>query len=146
MEQNTGTVIVDDELPPVDRDDTVAIPAINYAQLEEALNAIEPLPIGGRDGTTEDGIDDISSRHWRESPFAVGLTQPTWEDDNVGCCNLLSACCSGSSMACLNCSGFVCGRCAGRVGNMIILYQTMEDVVDETGRKRANGDHASDGY
>ena len=93
-------------------------------------------------------------KHWKESPFAVGLVEITWRDELCGSRSSNSSS-SGASMAgltsseidpdssgCLWCSGLWCPRfSAGRVGNMAVLHQVNEWVEqveedEETGEQR----------
>lgn len=68
-------------------------------------------------------------RKWKESPFAIGLTKATWADDDMGCAKACFACCTGSKLAQAYCTACICSRLGtGRVGNMIVLRQTMEEV------------------
>jgi len=76
----------------------------------------------------EDEEDERITRYWRESPFAVGKTKPTWADDDVGCYKLCSACCSGSRFTPIYVSAFICGKCpVGRIGNMVVIWQRAEE-------------------
>jgi hypothetical protein len=92
---------------------------------------------GRQDEDVDDGgTDDTMNRKWRESPFAVGLTKPTWEDDDIGCYKTCLFFLSGSKDAHIHFSGLICGKCiAGRVGNMVVLVSTREAVLDDDGRR-----------
>lgn len=79
-------------------------------------------------------------KRWKESPFAVGLTECTWMDERSR--PLKPNVMHGDSelapdhSGCLCCSAKVCPLLgAGRVGNMIVLRQSQfwveEEVVDE---------------
>jgi DHHC palmitoyltransferase len=74
--------------------------------------------------------DNDMVRHWRSSPFAVGLTKATWADEEIGCCALMR------NFNYVTLSACICSRLgAGRVGNMVVLFQRMEDYHDQsTGR------------
>ena len=61
-----------------------------------------------------DVSDDV--RKWKESPWAVGFTKPTWRDEPRSCCG--TDCCSPLSL-----TAFFC-PCAGRIGNMVVLAHT----------------------
>jgi hypothetical protein len=88
------------------------------------------------ENSDHDGTDDIMDRKWRESPFAVGLTKPTWEDEDIGCYKTCLSFLSGSKDAHIHFSGLICGKCrAGRVGNMVVLLSTREAVLDDDGRR-----------
>lgn len=88
---------------------------------------------------------NLKVKHWRESPWAVGLTEVTWADEQQ---KLRSKPASSTHfswddpeddgmMNCLCCSAMVCQK-AGRVGNMIVLkessiYVDTEVEDEETG-------------
>mmetsp|Transcript_18824 Transcript_18824/g.43787 ORF Transcript_18824/g.43787 Transcript_18824/m.43787 type:complete len:291 (+) Transcript_18824:3-875(+) len=88
-------------------------------------------------------------KHWMESPFAVGLVEPTWKDEEGAQCTPRTAArewtrgeeISPDSSGCLCCSGLVCSRLgAGRVGNMAVLWQKTEwveevELDEETGER-----------
>lgn len=81
---------------------------------------------------------------WIRSPFAVGRTKATWADEEVGCAALCHSCCTGSKETHVHCSACVCKFFgAGRLGNMVVLWQTTEtnchdgDNNDSTGNIRA---------
>ena len=68
---------------------------------------------------------------WKESPFAIGPTKLTWSDDDVGCYKICVTCSGGSRHAIphMYCSACLCSKLgAGRVGNMIVLRQSKEQV------------------
>lgn len=80
--------------------------------------------------------NDSIARHWRDSPFAVGKTKVTWADEDVGCTACCRSCLAGRKSAILQFTGMICGKCpVGRVGNLIVLKQRMEDVLDSNGHK-----------
>jgi DHHC palmitoyltransferase len=93
-------------------------------------------PVGttteARQQQDEEGAQEEESemiRKWKESPFAIGLTKATWADDDMGCFQTCLACCSGSRLAHVYCTACICSHLGtGRVGNMIVLRQTMEEV------------------
>jgi hypothetical protein len=62
--------------------------------------------------------DNDMVRHWKESPFAMGLTHPTWKDEPVKGCND-PWCCKPANITAICCR--YCG--VGRVGNMVVLWQ-----------------------
>ena len=76
---------------------------------------------------------------WKESPFAVGLTEPTWEAERLGLSTrgrknddlpiLDDEYLPKDTTGCLCCSAVVCSFLgAGRVGNMVVLSSTTEWV------------------
>jgi hypothetical protein len=76
-------------------------------------------------------------KKWKESPFAVGLTEPTWEaqrlagkykEDEEGDDDYLP---NPDSSGCLCCSALICPLVgAGRVGNMAVLHSSVEWVEE----------------
>ena len=76
---------------------------------------------------------------WKESPFAIGSTKLTWADDDVGCLKILATCFGGSRRAIphMYCTACLCSKLgAGRVGNMIVLWKSTEQVqASGTGEK-----------
>ena len=82
-----------------------------------------------------DEEEERKQRLWKDSVFAIGLTNPTWKDERISfrdCFNSSSA--SGSSTGGDNSSGmwlsaWVFGGIAGRVGNMIVLRQVPKALV-----------------
>jgi hypothetical protein len=80
----------------------------------------------------EEDKDEAMRRRWKESPFAVGRTQTTWADEEATCATFCNAYCASSRYSYVLCSAILC-RKAGRVGNMVVLAQRMEEVVDVSG-------------
>ena len=79
-------------------------------------------------------------KKWKESPFACGLTEVTWRDEQTRHChhnhNNHNRTLPPDETGCLSCSAYVCAWLgAGRVGNMAVLKQSLEwvdeVVVDE---------------
>lgn len=93
----------------------------NVEQQAEAL----PDRVVGWDDIAA-GDDNEMVRYWKESPFAVGLTKHTWAAEEISCCELLGNFNPITLSACF-CSKFG----VGRVGNMIILAQRMEEFHDQ---------------
>mmetsp|Transcript_15306 Transcript_15306/g.31399 ORF Transcript_15306/g.31399 Transcript_15306/m.31399 type:complete len:317 (+) Transcript_15306:149-1099(+) len=107
---------------------------VNVEQAEDCENNSN-----GGDATL--GIDDRKVKHWKDSEFAVGCVNVTWEDDRPAWWFN-----SGSSSACggdggdnsthivdnhVLVSSIVCGCLgAGRVGNMAILAESTETVEE----------------
>lgn len=93
------------------------------------------------DEPVDDQLENEKIRYWKESPFAVGLTEPSWKheiarswtDDN-----------DADPTGCLCCSAGVCSVLgAGRVGNMAVLHSSTELVEeveddDENGQQTVN--------
>ena len=84
-------------------------------------NDVEPNPVDHRSSWTHIANNDDNDmvRQWKASPFAVGLTYPTWKEEPVKCCgdswcfkpvNITAICCR-----------YCC--CVRRVGNMVVLLQ-----------------------
>jgi hypothetical protein len=88
---------------------------------------------------------NLRVKHWRESPWACGLTEPSWEAERsshkarqkFGHEDL-----NPDSSGCLCCSAMICPFLgAGRVGNMAVLSQSTEWVEqveedEETGEEK----------
>jgi DHHC palmitoyltransferase len=104
------------------------------AATRQSPNISSPLAnndIDAGNESNENNDDDESNemvRLWKESPFAVGLTQPTWAAEKVALCRLLRHCTP------INISAWCCSKLwfVNRVGNMVVLAQVMEDYRDET--------------
>jgi hypothetical protein len=83
-------------------------------------------------------------KHWKDSPFAVGLVEVSWNDEfSRGSFSGMSQIdIDPDSAGCNCCSSFCCGRLgAVRVGNMAVLKQTQEWVEEveedeETGEQK----------
>ena len=66
-------------------------------------------------------------RHWKKNDFAVGLVNVTWNDDRG---------CGGNGLPSSDrnhnvpASAYLCG-CAGRLGNLVILAQTTEEIEED---------------
>jgi DHHC palmitoyltransferase len=90
----------------------------------------------------QEGDEDDSEmvRKWKASPFAIGLTNATWADDDLGCVKTCWSCCNGSKRTHVYCTACICRHfgCVGRVGNMIVLRQTMEDVAVDVNAEDGN--------
>eukprot|EP00565_Helicotheca_tamesis_P007378 CAMPEP_0185727030 /NCGR_PEP_ID=MMETSP1171-20130828/2831_1 /TAXON_ID=374046 /ORGANISM="Helicotheca tamensis, Strain CCMP826" /LENGTH=331 /DNA_ID=CAMNT_0028395501 /DNA_START=150 /DNA_END=1145 /DNA_ORIENTATION=+ len=117
---------------------------------ESGEENVESLSIEAR---YENGRKAAKKRHWQESPYAVGLVEPTWRDEltrrggrddddedgngpNRSMCDDLCSDEMDPTCGCLIASGVVCSRLgAGRVGNMAVLKERSvlveEEVVDE---------------
>jgi hypothetical protein len=101
---------------------------------QQSPNSASPRPNNDIDASNENNDDDGDDgsnemvRLWKESPFAVGLTQPTWAAEKVTLCRLFRECTP------INISAWCCSKLwfVKRVGNMVILAQVMEDYRDDT--------------
>jgi hypothetical protein len=115
-----------------------------------SLEAEETVPLAPyEDIQQEKGGTRTKLKLWLESPFAAGLTEPTWvhelkystrrgqaahndDDDDI----------NSDTSGCLCCSAIVCPYFnAGRVGNMAVLHSSTEWVEEmeqdeETGEKQ----------
>jgi hypothetical protein len=128
----------------VDQNDSVS--AKNAAKQREPLgdcivpSVAEEDTVAGEQSSQEEDMeeeedrDESMRRRWKESPFAVGRTQTTWADEEAGCASLCSAYYSNSRYSSVLCSAIIC-RKAGRVGNMVVLAQHMEEIVDVNGQR-----------
>jgi DHHC palmitoyltransferase len=66
---------------------------------------------------------------WLRSPFAVGPSKATWAEENVDCCTLYRSIVTRSKDVHLHFTAFLCSRTgAGRVGNMVVLWQRGDEV------------------
>jgi hypothetical protein len=107
------------------------------AKQEEPLD--DSVPSRAEDDTMEQSSqeedkDEAMRRRWKESPFAVGRTQSTWADEEATCATFCSAYCASSRYSYVLCSAILC-RKAGRVGNMVVLAQRTEEIVDLSGQR-----------
>jgi hypothetical protein len=69
---------------------------------------------------TDDNDEAEHVRVWKESPFAVGLTKPTWREER----------CCPSVFTPLSVTAFFC-RCTQRVGNMVVLLTRSEPYTQD---------------
>ena len=101
---------------------------------EGAISDVEEIEEGR--GTPVDEIeeDDPKTIHWKNSPFAVGRVNATWEEEREGslCCRWRNTNAEQQPRQCkdihLQVSGVLCTTIkAGRVGNMAVLAQTKSD-------------------
>jgi hypothetical protein len=85
----------------------------------------------------DDSIDSAEQYEskWLESPFAVGRTRDTWEDEGInGCSELCRSCRTRPNHCHIACTACLCRRTgAGRVGNMVVLRQTTHMVETRQG-------------
>ncbi|KAL7577586.1 hypothetical protein ACA910_015111 [Epithemia clementina (nom. ined.)] len=88
---------------------------------------------GGDDGGEDPHADDFV-RQWKESPFAVGYTKPTWTDEHATCGKICASCLSmdHSRQAYVQATACCC-QCfpVGRVGNLVVLRQRMVEYEEE---------------
>jgi hypothetical protein len=120
----------------------IAVDPDDFVSAKDQDN-VKPGTFGDADMATQDDVvdeslqednDESMRRRWKESPFAVGLTQPAWADEPAGCAGLFRACCSNSRYSYVLFSGVIC-RNAGRVGNMVVLARRMEEIEDASGQR-----------
>ena len=90
---------------------------------------------------------NLRVKQWRESPFAIGLTEPTWMEESQKPCKPRRA--YGDSelerdhTGCLCCSAWICSRLgAQRVGNMSVL-KSSEEIVEEVTVDEESGEAVS---
>jgi hypothetical protein len=113
-----------------------------------SLEDEETVPLAPYEDIQEKGSTRAKLKLWLDSPFAAGLTEPTWvhelkysvrrnahndsDDDDI----------NSDTSGCLCCSAIVCPYLgAGRVGNMAVLHSSTEWVEEmeqdeETGEKQ----------
>ena len=143
--------------PPVVAEATVvkgplSLETSNMSIAEEQV----PLSTGSDLSSNNNGNNEFQStrvKKWKESPFAVGLTEPTWEAERLGMSGrggrknddlpiLDDEYLPRDTTGCLCCSAIVCSYLgAGRVGNMAVLSSTTEWVEfveqdEETGEEK----------
>lgn len=147
--------------PPVVAEATVVKGPLSLDK--PSIIAEEQVPLStGSDLSGNSGKNNISNgdspsvrvKKWKESPFAVGLTEPTWEAERLGMSTrggrknnddlpiLDDEYVPRDTTGCLCCSAIVCSYLgAGRVGNMAVLSSTTEWVEfveqdEETGEEK----------
>jgi len=116
--------------------------------LDEADSNREVAPLS-IDERYEEERKNVKTRHWKESPFAVGLVEPSWSDEAkaMGCCS----CCYKELIdpdmgGCSLCSSFLCTPLgAGRVGNLVVCRQSTE-WVDEVNEDEETGEQTARRY
>jgi len=82
----------------------------------------------------ESEAHNLKLKHWKEGPFATGMTAPTWEEEYSRYTNPRECCMhiEEDSMGCLCFSAIACSKLgASRVGNMAVLKQSTEWVEEE---------------
>jgi hypothetical protein len=79
-----------------------------------------------------DPAEDERIRHWKESPYAVGKVDTTWRAGMRCCCDHENA---GPRSPCNTVfTSWICGTLgAGRVGNMVVLWQHDQLVEQRNG-------------
>lgn len=78
-----------------------------------------------------DNDQQLRMRHWKESPFAVGLTPATWADERkqrLSRRRKWGSWCNSPTAWTAVC----CPQSVGRVGNMVVLVQRMETITTTT--------------
>jgi hypothetical protein len=109
---------------------------------DEDIDNEETVPLA--DSDDESGSYEIRKHNhrikkWKDSAFAVGLTEPTWKEERTR--EPYTPSLPRDDTGCLCCSAHVCALLgAGRVGNMAVLKQSqewVEEVEDdqETGQQ-----------
>lgn len=122
VEKEKVTTIVEKESIPAQHEEGINLEERRDTGVDECTE-IEPLSIVG-DGRQSDSRQTRRIQVWKESTFAVGLTEPTWYDEKYRSSKLPS-----DESGCLCCSAYVCSFVgAGRVGNMAVLKSSMETV------------------
>jgi hypothetical protein len=118
--------------------------SVSYAQPSTTMShSQDPEDMDTTD--EENSMDDHNNsthqalEHWRQSPFAVGFTKPTWKDEVMTFRDACLACTAGANRDTSSyiCSAFLCSKLnAGRVGNMFVLRQRDEEYVLENGERK----------
>jgi hypothetical protein len=108
-------------------------------ELEEN-NVVQPVASLSLDERYETEANNMKQKLWKENPFAVGLCEPTWEEEYTKFKRNPKQQCvdtaESDGVPCICCSAMVCAAIgAGRVGNMAVLKQSTEWVeeVEEDG-------------
>lgn len=150
--QNGDDAEISDPLTQPKSDDDRAVPGIvvdppspggvanDLAPAEASGPQMAPLSIEDR---YEAERETARIRHWKSSPFAAGLVEPTWSDEltrrdrcygssgsngpNRNCCDDCADEEIDPTCGCLYASGVVCSKVgAGRIGNMAVLREGEE--------------------
>lgn len=95
----------------------------------------QPVASLSLDERYETEANNLKLKHWQESPFAVGMCEPTWTEEYAKFKRNPKQQCmdttDGDGVPCICCSAMVCGAIgAGRVGNMAVLKQSTEWVEE----------------
>lgn len=121
--------------------------------LETSPNDPEKVPLSNSSSEMSQEGTSLRVKNWKESPFAVGLTEPTWEaerlrltkrkgEDPNPTLRFDEDFVPRDTTGCLCFSAFVCSYLgAGRVGNMAVLRSSAEWVEEveqdeETGEEK----------
>ena len=143
---------------PVVKEETAVI-VKGPLSLESAKpsNAEEKVPLSSGSDLSNDSRNNVRSlrvKNWKESSFAVGLTEPSWEAERLGMTKIKDDIDGDQPImfdddylpkdttGCLCCSALVCSYLgAGRVGNMVVLRSSTEwveevELDEETGEEK----------
>jgi hypothetical protein len=101
----------------------------------EENKVAQPIASLSLDERYETEASNLKEKLWKENPFAVGLGEPTWEEEYANFKRNPKQQCMDTAEAegvpCICCSAMVCGAIgAGRVGNMAVLKQSTEWVEE----------------
>lgn len=151
------------KLPPIVAAATVVKGPLSLDTPKTSVLSEEQVPlstgsdlIGGNNNHSHNESPSERVMKWKDSPFAVGLTEPTWEAERLGMSSLTRGRKNDDlppildddeylpkdTTGCLCCSALVCSYLgAGRVGNMVVLSSTTEWVEEveqdeETGEEK----------
>ena len=109
-----------------------------------AVDSSEMEPLSVEDRYKEERKQSRIKR-WKESPFACGLTEATWEEERNHRRDHYSDL-PRDDTGCVCCSAMVCPLFnAGRVGNMAVLHSTTE-WVEEVTEDEETGESSSKRY
>ena len=89
----------------------------------------ETTPMQSVEERYENEAYNLKMKHWKESPFAVGMTEVTWADESAKLSSRTSRDGDDGSVDSANClcfSAHICPHVPGvvRVGNMSVLKQS----------------------
>jgi hypothetical protein len=132
-----GTIIIENNVDDDKVPFMTSAPVISTLSLEDSSD-IDAITFEER-SEQERHLQRV--KHWRESPFAVGLVEPTWKDQTNFAFNQYGREeMSADETGCLCFSAYICPLFgAGRVGNMVILRSSTEYVEEVTEDSETGG-------
>lgn len=87
----------------------------------------------GREKEKDEDQDSITTRLWKESPFAVGKTKASWADEEIRFVDCCRGCFQCSDTCHMKYTAWICSILgAKRVGNMAVICQRMENVEEDS--------------
>jgi hypothetical protein len=98
--------------PPLSQEEDVTTDSL----MTVTHHTVETLPESSPDDSND---DDERTRHWKSHPYAVGLVDIDWSGGNAR-----------NKWACPLMFSYLCCKRAGRIGNMVVLYETSTSSND----------------